>query len=209
MSPFNYLLLDALTLSYEIGCVSLRGIDRTNSCNLLLLTRDCIEELYVLNYRSYCCSSNLVAVVCKVIRCRRWPVAKKQEILVSDDIRLEEIEGCDNREQQQQQQQQQVPADSTTLPLTSTTEQRGASPQESPHPLPHGGVVTTEEVHEQLEAEAGFTPQPVEVQVEMSEVPQLPVQFQPVQHYQLSQPLYDSSSGWHMHIVVMFGCLNA
>lgn len=184
------------TPSYEVGWVSPRGIDRTNSCNLLLLTRDCTEELYVLNYCSYCCSSNLVAVVCKVIRCRRWPVAKKQEILVSDDIRLEEIEGCDNREQQQQQQQ--VPADSTTLehlPPTSTTEQRGASPRESPHPLPRGGVVTTEEVHEQLEAEAGFTSQPVEVRVEMSEVPQLPVQFQPVQHYQLSQPLYDSSSG--------------
>lgn len=182
------------TPSYEVGWVSPRGIDRTNSCNLLLLTRDCTEELYVLNYCSYCCSSNLVAVVCKVIRCRRWPVAKKQEILVSDDIRLEEIEGCDNREQQQQQ----VPADSTTLehlPPTSTTEQRGASPRESPHPLPRGGVVTTEEVHEQLEAEAGFTSQPVEVRVEMSEVPQLPVQFQPVQHYQLSQPLYDSSSG--------------
>lgn len=111
-------------------------------------------------------------------------------MLATDDIRLEEIESCDNREQQ-------LPGDSATLeqiPPASTTDQRGASPRDSPHPLPHGGgVVTTDGVHDQLGAPDGYMPRPLEVQVEMSEVQHQPVQLQLIQHYQLSQPLYESS----------------
>lgn len=151
----------------------------TNSCELHV-ARETVH-LFLL-------STYIVAVICKVIRCRRWPVAKKQETPVSDDIRLEEIESCDHR------QQQTVPVDSTPLellPLTSITEQRETSPRGSPYPSPQeGGVVAIERVHDQLGAAAvGYTPRPLEVQVEMTEVQQQ----RPVQHYQLSQPLYEST----------------
>ena len=154
----------------------------TNSCDLHV-ARETVHLFLLAIY--------IVAVICKVIRCRRWPVAKKQETPASDDIRLEEIESCDHR------QQQTLLVDSTPLellPPTSATEQREPSPRGSPYPLPQeGGVVAVEGVHDQIGSAGGYTPRPLEVQVEMTEVQQQ----KPLQHYQLSQPLYESSSRQH------------
>ena len=185
-----------LVSNYPSACC-LYTPHKTDACLLsaTLFGRSLLYGYKVHYWYYFSCS---VGIICKVIRCQRWPGIKKHRALqTADDIRLEEIESYNNR------QESPGSANFDNLPQTTNTHQRGTSPGGSTRsPPPRGQVVTTnpnpEGVYDQVSARASYTPRPLEVQVEMSEVQQQqPVVLYPTQ-YQLSQPFNERSGRWYI-----------